>query len=197
MGLTAKSSGEDFPQHPAGTVMGRCYSVVDIGTQPEGLYGPKHQCVISWESSELMEDGRPFALSKFYTVSLNEKANLYHDLVSWRGKDFTPEELSAFNVQAVLGAPALLTVIHDGNGKARLAGVAKAMKGVAVPEPVNATCLFSFEDDLQSIPGNMPDWLQQRVMAANEWQGAGQTDTSGSATSAGFVGPDDIDDIPF
>ena len=196
MGLTAKSSGEDFAPHPAGTVIGLCYSVVDLGTQTGGNFGPKHECVITWESTELMEDGRPFALSKFYTVSLNEKANLYHDLVSWRGRDFTPEELAGFNVANVLGAPAMLTVVHDDKGKARVAGVAKAMKGVAVPEPVNQRCQFSFEDDPVSIPEHMPEWLQKRVMAAQEWSGNSAAPTT-DAREGGFDSDDFDDSIPF
>ena len=35
---------------------------------------------------------QPFVLSKGHTLSLYEKANLRHNLESWRGKQFTAEE---------------------------------------------------------------------------------------------------------
>ena len=193
MGLTAKSTGEDFPQHPSGTTIGRCYGVVDLGTQDGGQFGPKHQCLIIWESTELMEDGRPFSLSKYYTVSLNEKANLYGDLVAWRGRDFTPEELDAFNVQNVIGAPVMLTVIHNDKGKARVANVAKIMKGAPVPEPVNQTLKFSFEDK-DEIPGHMPEWMQKMVHAAPEYNGA---PPANDAKESGLGAADFDDEIPF
>ena len=34
---------------------------------------------------------KPIAISEFYTLSLNEKANLRRDLVGWRGRSFTGE----------------------------------------------------------------------------------------------------------
>ena len=63
-----------------------------------------------------MSDGRPFAISKRYTLSTHTKSTLRKDLESWRGRAFTPEEEEAFDVANVCGAYCLLNVTHNQGG---------------------------------------------------------------------------------
>ena len=177
MPLTA-SKGEEYPKAPAGTHLGICYMVLDLGIQKtnfEGKEGVSHKCFIGWElPDEKMDDDRPFVISKEYSVSLSPKANLYNDLVSWRGKAFTPQELEGFDIFTVLGAPAMVTVIHKENNKgemkARLGSVAKKMKGMEAPPPYNPLVKFSFEDG-GSIPEDIYDWLKKKIdeRLADNW----------------------------
>ena len=89
MSLVAKSTTEDFERPSNGLTDAVCVFVEDIGTH-KGTYQGKdtmrHQCVICFELSEKMTKGdyagKPFMLSKFYTVSLGKKANLSKDLES-------------------------------------------------------------------------------------------------------------------
>lgn len=91
----------NYEQPPVGTHLARCIKVIDIGTQKgefQGKVTMKRQVIIGWElPNETMTEGehagKPFGVSKFYTASLNEKANLRADLANWRGRDFTPQEL--------------------------------------------------------------------------------------------------------
>ena len=95
MGFVAKDSGGgDFKKVPPGVYIGRCYSLIDIGTQfTDGVYGPKsaHKIRIAWELFGEDEAGQPLTalvdgkempltISKSYTVSLHEKASLRKDL---------------------------------------------------------------------------------------------------------------------
>jgi hypothetical protein len=58
-------------------------------------------------------------IAKQFTLSLNEKANLRADLASWRGRDFTPEEIRGFDLKNILGHWAMISVTaseRDGRG---------------------------------------------------------------------------------
>jgi len=73
-------------------------------------------------------------VQRWYTASLHEKAALRHMLTIWRGREFTPAELEAFDVENVVGAAALLTVqYNESNGTwyANVEGVSRLPKGMA------------------------------------------------------------------
>ena len=119
MAIIAKDNrDENFESMPLGMHQAVCAFVEDIGIQ-EGSYLGKpirrHQIVICWELAEKMTKGdnlgKPFMISKFYTLSLNEKANLCKDLESWRGRGFTADEKDGFDVEKLIGANCFLNII--------------------------------------------------------------------------------------
>ena len=102
MGLIAKDiGGGNFKRVPAGVYIGRCYSLIDLGTQTTvGQFGEKeqHKLRIRWELFGEDEQGQPLTIDvggktmpmtigKEYTVSLHENALLRKDLQAWRGRD--------------------------------------------------------------------------------------------------------------
>lgn len=151
MGRYAKEptgSGE-FQQCPPGTHVARCIGLIDLGTQRGEYKGDvviREQVVVQWEvPGETIEtdDGpKPMIVSKFYTNSLSEKANLRADLEMWRGKQFTPEELGGFDLEAILGKTCLVTVIHNESGKAKVMGITSLPKGTTCPPAVNEPHAF-------------------------------------------------------
>lgn len=106
------SEGEKFQPAPAGFHRGVCIDVVDLGMVPS-QFGTKRKILVVWAVEVLREDGQPFIVAKRYTASLDKKATLRKDLRSWRGADFTPEEVSRFNLEKLLGQPCMLQVIHN------------------------------------------------------------------------------------
>jgi hypothetical protein len=177
MGITAKQSEKQFELVPSGNHLARCYQMIEIGTeQGEYMGQPKeyHRIRIVWElpnekkvfNSEKGE--QPFSIGKDYTLSMHEKATLRHDLQSWRGKAFTDEEASSFDITNLLGKPCMLNVIHEtskNNGKiyAKIAGVTAVPKGMPVPDQVNESFMLSFEDWDDKKFATLPDWLKQRI----------------------------------
>ena len=143
----------DFEQPPIGTHVGRCVKMIDIGTQRgeyQGKATMKRQVIIGFElPNELMSDGdyagKPFTVSKFYTASLSEKANLRKDLANWRGRDFTEEELRGFEAKNILGKSCMLSLTPNEKGKVRITGVMALPKGTQVPEQINPTVYLSLE----------------------------------------------------
>jgi hypothetical protein len=104
------SGTKSYTPAPEGVWAAVCVDVADLG-MVDGQWGEKHKCRIVWELSEKMSDGRPFTAQKQYTV--HEKASLFKDLKSWRGKQFTPDELAGFDVEKVIGAPCQIVIVHE------------------------------------------------------------------------------------
>ena len=213
MGLKASTSGGGtFENIPAGTYAGRCYRIIDLGTQRseyQGKVSEKHKVLISWETpTELMDDGRPFTVHKRYTVSLHENAALYKDLIGWRGKPFTESELEGFELPKVLGAPCMLSILHNVNGGrtyANIDAIAKLPKGMECPPPVNAAITFDLDVPDWDVYEELSEGLQNTIAASPEFKaatGEGNEDepTNGAVESTPTpvaAGDDFDDDIPF
>jgi hypothetical protein len=175
-----KSNGTDYEQAPLGTHVARCVRLIDIGTQDneyEGRKSTRRQVVVTWElPEELMSTGdfagQPFLISKFFTQSLNEKATLRKWLITWRGGDFTPEELEGFDAKNILGAPCLLSVTaSDTTGKSIASGVMKLTKGIKPPAQITPTVFFSLEPDEfdRDVFEGLSDGFKKMINLSPEW----------------------------
>lgn len=214
MGFIAKDSGDggNFKRVPAGVHIGRCYSLIDLGTQlSSGQYGEKmqHKVRIGWElfgedeqgqPLTIVTDGKemPLTISKSYTVSLHEKAGLRKDLSAWRGRDFTEEEAKAFDISKLVGAYCMVNVTtSESNGKtysnvAGLTPLPAALKN-SKPAPVHTNLIFDLDDPDMKVFATFHEKLQEAIKKSPEWQatnGSRVTRETGSANS-GF---DDMDD---
>ena len=166
MGIVAKA-GAAFTPCPAGTHISVCVDVVDLGlikTEYGGKAKTQHKIRVVWQTGERRDDGKPFYASKRYTLSLHEKAALRKDLESWRGRAFTSEELEGWDVEAVLGAAAMLSVIHaasNGSVYANVASVMRPPKGMALPAIDNTYVRVKDRKPEDEAAGNAPpdaDW---------------------------------------
>jgi hypothetical protein len=202
MSTTAKAGGSDFPKAPIGTHVARCYQVIDLGHQKvewEGKIKWTPKVLISWEllGDERMEDGKPFAISSRYTLSLSEKSVLAPMLEAWRGQPFTVSEKVGFDIKNVLGAYCMLNVVHNPVGDKVYANVSAVMalpKGTPRPAPVNKNLYFNIDEDAVS---DLPTWLQNIVMKAQEKQGQQECDDFMQATKRTFEEEMGSTDIPF
>ena len=123
----------NFMPVPAGTHLGICYRVIDLGTQSTTFKGEQkqaHKVLISWEiPEEKMEDGRPFMISQSYTWSMHEKSNLRKALEAWRGMAFTERDFgpNGFDIKNVLGKACTLSIVHTSkDGSTSLAHTSSA-----------------------------------------------------------------------
>ena len=196
------SGGGDFEQPPAGTHVARCIKIIDIGTQKgeyQGKATSKRQCIIGFElPTELMAEGdyagKPFTVSKLYTASLGEKANLRKDLANWRGRDFTEQELGGFESKNILDKGCLLSLTPNDKGKVRITGIMALPKGTVVPERVNPLVYFSLDEFDPTVFESISDGIKKLIKVSPEYAAMSnpnrQTEKKGSF--------DDMDDdIPF
>lgn len=209
--IATDSGGGNFKRVPPGAYIGRCYSLVDLGTQlTSGQYGEKaqHKIRIGWELFGEDEEGHPLTIdvdghqmpmtiTKGYTVSLHEKSGLRRDLASWRGKDFTDEEAKGFDVSKLIGAYCMVNVTQsETNGKTYsnvagltpLPGALKASK----PAPVHGNVIFDLDKPDMEVFNKFHEKLQEAIKKSPEWahiHGKGHVKTDPAF--------DDEDSIPF
>tara|TARA_R110000868_G_scaffold163731_1_gene396054 strand:- start:895 stop:1512 length:618 start_codon:yes stop_codon:yes gene_type:complete len=205
MKISENGGGKEFPKIPVGTHVARCIRVIDIGTQEGQYQGEKtraHKVVIGWElPDELIPDGdyqgQPFFISEFYTASLNEKAKLRGHLANWRGRDFTPEELSGFDLANVLGKPCMISVVLSESGKTKVGGVMALPKGMQVPPQANPTVHFSLDDFNQTVFDGLTKGMKAKIIASPEYQRVVGAGRAPAAMPNGNSISDMEDDIPF
>lgn len=171
MTLKVNNAGGDFEKCPVGVHAAWCVSVIDLGTQISELYGSKRKVWILFEiPDKKMSDGRPFGVSVFYTASLNEKANLRHDLEAWRGKPFTKQELESFDLKNIVGKPCLLNIIHNEKDKVEIASIMPLPKTMPIAAMVNETCVFDIADDINTSNfEKIPAGIQKIIKSSEEF----------------------------
>jgi hypothetical protein len=189
MAIIAKNvgNGDGVAYSPiaAGTYVARCYSMIDLGTREEEILGQKktvHKVRITFElPTELKvfspEKGeQPCVISKEFTLSMNEKANLRIFLTGWRGKAFTEEEAASFDITKLLGVPCLLNIIHKQGKKDpsrvfdEIASATPVMKGMTCPPQINPSFEFSLSEFDQAKFDTMPAFLQEKVKGSDEYK---------------------------
>lgn len=212
MGLMA-SRKKDYPLIDGGVHHAVCYAVIDLGTQHNEFYDKdQHKVVLIWELPDeridIERDGKmvnlPRAKSRTYTLSLGKKADLYRDLVSWRGVAFTADELKGFDIFNVAGANCMLQIIHEErNGEiyANITAVTSLLKGMEKKVPENPIVKYCMATDGYDIPENIPDWVKDIIKKSREYQAvhnaAGNADLAAAQEEYGGSPPSEEDDIPF
>lgn len=217
-GLTAREpENEMAEQIEPGNYQGVCYSYIDLGThhvdfnyEGKHIVGDYHKVMITWEIPseriEITKDGEvlnlPRVISKEYNLTLGKKANLRKDLESWRGKDFTEKELEGWKLDGILGANAMINIIHNEKGYANIAVIAPLIKGMPKKDVENPMVGFSIKNDgFENIPESIPQWIQDKIQKSLEWENYSgdtpKTNEPGPNTEDGDPGFGGDDDIPF
>lgn len=155
MPIIAKDSGTggSFTPHPEGQYTAVCLDVHDLGMLDvtfDGETKQQYKVDIYWYAGENKkeegtgnevtdDEGNPVRLfiRQRFTLSLHEASRLRPFLEAWRGRDFTSDELGGFDIEKLIGVPALIQVSHRKVGDktyANITSIMKAPKGSEVPE---------------------------------------------------------------
>lgn len=135
--------GDDFQEFERlqnGTYQAVCIAVHDLGLQEKKWNNESkfvHQILILWEVNERIKTGefanQRFLISKRYTKLLHEKSSLRKDLLSWRNKEFTEDELNGFDIETVIGANCLIGITNKeyaGKTYANITSISPVMKNM-------------------------------------------------------------------
>ena len=206
----------DFKTVPAGLHLARCYRIIDLGTQRseyEGVEKHQRKIMLGWElhgkddeGNELVTDrGDPLAIFKNYTLSWNDKANLRIDLQNWRNKPFTSAEMQRFDIQSILGAWCMLTVIQrpgkTGKNYANVKAVApvpSVIKSAGLPPAVNVNQVFRLAEPDYELYDTFGKGLKAMIESSPEWQALQDKKSAPKPVKTPSSGFDDMeDDLPF
>ncbi len=202
----AKQSGEDFTPLPTGSHVARCIACISLGTQQSPMFPARFKIMLMFEvpGETVTIDGKPapMTIQKEYTLSLSEKANLRHDVESWRGREFTPTELDGFDVGNVVGAPGMLSVIHktSANKKvyANIASIVGLPRGVSCPPIWHKAIKYEIEAGEDATFKSFPQWIQKKIQACDEWTHPTGDQGESQAEAPQGEAPEGADqDIPF
>jgi hypothetical protein len=167
-----------FELCPAGTHVGTCFRVVDLGTQ-NGSYGQQRQILISWElQDERMADGRPFTVGRRYNFSADRKSTLRTDVEGWLGRVLTAADFGQLNLGDLLGCTCTLGIKHNRVGERTYANIVSVMQAPKGTPPrlsvINGAVSFSLDDRpfAYSDFDALPQWLQDVIRKSPEYQRA-------------------------
>lgn len=163
-----------------------CSKIFDLGMQSETFNGDmayRHKVHITFEIDETIDDpeseyhGKRLLQNQEYTLSLTEKAKLRGHLESWRGREFTSEELDkGFDIEKLLKVQCQLNVMI----KTSKAGNEYAVIKAIVPAGKDAPIM------IPELPDDWcPKWIQDKI------------DTGDGAKGDVATAPDEDDDVPF
>jgi hypothetical protein len=153
----------------------------------DGKYGQtvQHKIRLGWEVFGEDETGAPLTveidgvqrqmtIGKTYTLSLNEKAGLRKDLISWRGRDFTPEELEGFDITNILNVYCMLNITtseKDGKTYTNISAITplpSSMKNLK-PQPDHQVVTFNLDEPDWEAFEALPDWLSDTIKKSPQY----------------------------
>lgn len=175
--IVNEGSRTAIPLLPEDVYPAICTMLVDLGDQYSEKFGnTQRKVLISFElPGEKLDNGETRRLSNTYTASLNSKGNLRKDLIAWRGRDFTVDELKKFDLRNIVGAPCMISVIHkvgqDGTKRAVIGGIMKLPKGMPAPIMSSEPVVYDLDapDAVQKI-AELPEWIQGRIKDSETWK---------------------------
>ena len=124
MAIIAKESTREWTQVPEGLHQAVCCDVIDLGlVKTEWGEKPKVKLVFQIAlfddnggelyNPDFTEVDRRFEVNRPFGLSLSEKSLLRPFLEAWRGRKFTKEELSGFDLENLIGANCQVQIIHN------------------------------------------------------------------------------------
>jgi len=204
MGI-AKTENEETqrPIQTPGQTLGKCYQVIDLGTQTGSYQGKpivQRKIWISWETPKFRaefskEKGEQvMVISSEYTNSLGTTAGLRQMLDSWFAKPI--DKMPTERAKKLLGMPAMIQIINEPKKKnpaiiqAKIASKGKAVFPVDPSLKVdkkteNEQIYFDLDPEEYSdeIFAKVPEFLQKKIMESPEYKAlkAGKSNSTSNA----------------
>lgn len=175
---------QQFENPPVGSHIARCIGLIDLGTQQhKGFQGQpdwaSRDVRISFELPNTKmtgcynpeRKGVPFGVSLTVKQSLHPSAKLRKLLKGWRGREFTKEEIAAFDLKTILGKPCMVSLVENGD-YVNIDSIAAIPSGTKLPKQINPTTYFSLdpeEFDAKAF-SQLSEKTQAKVKSSPEYQ---------------------------
>jgi len=212
--IKAKVKESNREKVPSGTHIARCYSMIHVGTvtwEYQGEVKETDKVRLAFEIPAEMREFKPgemepMVISKEYTLSMHEKANLRKDLESWRGKTFTEAEARDFDILNLIGVSCSLGVIHkeskNGKSYADISSLSGVPKGVKSEKGINEIFILDYNEnwDLEKFE-TLPDFIKDYMKMTPEYEeittAKGEDLSPDKLKLAEKLGLDNSEDAPF
>ena len=197
MSLTVSGVSNSFEPLPTGTYDAVCFAIAAIGPVRNQRYGKVENKV--YLGFQVEHDGEMHDIWTRQTQSIGTKATLGKMLLSWRGKDFTPEELREFQLVNILGVPALLIVEQRTSNSDKVYSNVKDILPPKKKIQAEETWAFDSDDPTKTNYDKLPKFIQNEIEAAAADLGRpAQTPSVVDNSSSLSEAPASvIDDLPF
>ncbi len=164
-----KTQMTEYKIPDAGWQLGLCDRIVIMGPQ-ETNWGVKEKIWFRWSLPEhLLDDGRPMSVSKMYTFSMFEKANLCRDIQDWTDHEFADQqEADEFDVETLLGKQANLKIKHKKGDTRTYANVhtVDTCTPKEVPDYDDPPFLYDVNDPATwGHYEKLPNWIKDKIPA--------------------------------
>jgi len=174
MSLTNISEGtgskKKFARLEDGSYMARIVNIIDLGVQEDMWEGEKkiaHKIFVQFEfpteTITINDEEKPRWLGKDFGVSLHEKSTLTK-LIAAADPDGSKTRKGR-NLKGLLDLPLMVTVGSTSTGNAKIAGMARLMKGMTVPPLANPVVFFDLDGDDVEAFEKLPDWMKDKIKA--------------------------------
>ena len=210
--ITAKRGATREPV-PAGVYPARLYKIMHYGT----IYNKYNDKMVNtirfdWElptKTKVFDPDKgpqPLSISKEYTLSMNEKANLCKDIESWNGEKFkTDQEAENFDIAGLIGRDCMINVAHktsqsSGNTYAYIASISPMPEGYECPPPVNPTFIWDYDQNFDhNILDNMHEFFQEKIKSSQEYKAKMEPIDVQDAPMPGVddIPPEELGDLPW
>lgn len=117
MPIIAKATESNYSAAPEGLWQAVCCDVIDHGIVEKHWQGEvkkMHEVEIRWQLADTdPKSKKPYLIKRRFRMSLHEKSKLRPTLEAWRGRKFTAEELTGFDLEKLIGANCQVQLIHN------------------------------------------------------------------------------------
>jgi hypothetical protein len=195
----------DFTPAPAGVHKAVCSRFIDLGTRKnewQGATKDQHRVCITWQvpAVRVSFDGNdlPLQHNEYYTWTMSDMGNLRPMLESWRGRPFTPADLTGppdgFNTRKLIGVGCQLQIMHNDKDRAYASAVLPLNRSdwpyiegdpiyfQMAELPLDMVAFESLTDGLKKTIQESPEWVAMN--GPHEWAGKPSADADSVADDA-------------
>lgn len=186
------AKGTPSISHPSGQFVAQCVDTIDLGESVESFAGQPDKlvpkCALVFRTGERTPNGEYFDISREFTVSMGDKANLRKFLEQWRGKAYTNEQIEeGVPLHKLAGNHALLTVAPHTSKAGKVSAIITACVGI--PKQMQGN-LPKYDDYTRA------DWWEKRKKEYAEAAAKFRAEHAPARVPAGVGGGDDFEDFP-
>lgn len=179
--LIAKENTERIPILAEGMYDAVCTMLIDMGVQNNTRFGTSSRKVrIVWDiigqTIKINDKEMPRQISKEFTNSLSDKSNLRKALQSWRGKSFTQQELKGFDLRRILGAGAVIQVMHKTGENGEYAYIETIIPYTKGKNSLPKVAPVYFDlDEVETYPAftKLPRYIQEEISKSEDFEYTG------------------------